>query len=135
MINPLGYLNIAQLVVLVVLWGLWQGERAESAGLKAQNDLQEASIEAQKTTIQGLTNLANKQAENIAQYGERTNEILREEGELRSEIVRLRSTAPNEAFVRPFEHGNASHNRISAALLRFSEKTGGDRNENNPDYK
>ena len=133
MINPLsGILGSASGILLLValfMWGQWQSAERELEAVKANNVILENSVATQQTTIDGMLDFSEKQADRLT---EKDNELRLIRSHTEQQLLTindLRVGAEIRAWELPFEFGNAHHDRVNAHLLRLSTSY---RSQDNP---
>ena len=113
----LGGLSLISLSGLFLLYGIWQGEKANNEVLKSNIATLELSLETQRQSIQSLEReLINKQ-ESITQLitsNENSFSYLTEELQ---ELNRLRVLEARKAYEQPYEAGTAYTNNVYDRML------------------
>ena len=118
--NIFGAAAIGLLISSLFLYGKWQSALVEVESMKAQVATLEQVNEQNQQTINGMQILANKNADIIANMGERNEQIMRNAENATTELNNLRLTEAEAALAEPFERGNAARDRILDQLMRFS---------------
>jgi len=109
-----------------MLYGLLKGAEAESEALQSQISALVVSNEAQRTTIDGLSELATTNAIAIQSLGNTNNEIRQRTNDAIGKLNSLRSTEAANAIQSPFKRGVASYKRRVDILMRINPTKGSD---------
>jgi hypothetical protein len=108
------------LISCFIIYGLWEKAQDDLVTLRSNYAILEGVNKKNQQSMDRLTKLAAANAESIVKLG-KDNGIIRQQSlSHQTEISNLRASEAQSALDRPFERGNASHQRIVSQLLRFS---------------
>jgi hypothetical protein len=114
------------LVTALVMYGKWQSTEVDLAVALANISKLEKVNEVNASTIVTLLEMSERTVSLLENLGE-TNAKIQEKSEAKlNEIRQLRSTELDAARLAPFSRGNASHDRVTASLLRIGNANRGE---------
>ena len=126
MINPLsGILGSASGILLLValfMWGQWQSAERELEAVKANNVILENSVATQQTTIDGMLDFSEKQADRLTEKDNELRLIRSHTEQQLLTINNLRLGAEVRAWEEPFVFGNDHSTRVTGHLMRLSSR-------------